>query len=140
MKKILLCLAAGAALVLAAGCSTVESRIKSHQTSFDTWPAEIRDRVRAGRVAVGFTAEMVQVALGQPDRAFARTTERGSSEVWVFLDSGPKFSIGIGVGGYNGSTAYGGGVTLVDDGFRDNEVLRVILEGGRVVAIEARRR
>jgi hypothetical protein len=89
---------------------------------------------------VGFTAEMVQVALGQPERAYARTTEMGSSEVWVYVDSGPKFSIGIGVGGYGGSTAYGAGVTLVDDGFRDNEVLRVILVGGRVVAVEARRR
>ena len=140
MKNFLVRLVVGAALVFTAGCSTVASRIQSHQASFDSWPAEARDQIKAGHIAVGFTAEMVQVALGQPERAYARTTEKGSSEVWVYVDSGPKFSIGIGVGGYGGSTAYGAGVTLVDDGFRDNEMLRVILEGGRVVAIEARRR
>ena len=83
---------------------------------------------------------MVRVALGEPDRVFARTTEKGSDEVWVYLDSGPRFSIGIGMGGSSGSAAYGGGVILSDEGFRENEVLRVVFEFGRVVAVEARRR
>jgi hypothetical protein len=44
------------------------------------------------------------------------------------------------LGTSSGSAAYGGGVILSDEGFRENEVLRVVFELGRVVAVEARRR
>ena len=129
-----------AALVLLAGCATPASRISSHQSAFDQWPAEVREQVRAGRIDVGFTAEMVQVALGDADRKSTRTTAKGTSEVWAYFDHSPKFSIGLGVGSSSGSTAYGGAVAVGNSGFLDDEVLRVILEGGRVAAIETRKK
>jgi hypothetical protein len=100
-----------------------------------TWPADVQAKVRAGQVAVGFTPDQVRVALGEPDRTFARTEAQGAREVWVYFDHGPKFSFGLGVGGGGGGTRVGGGVGM-SSGARDPELMRVIFEGGRVSAIE----
>jgi hypothetical protein len=139
MNTLLRCLMTATVLLLMAGCVSTESRISRHQAAFDAWPAEVRDKVRAGRVDVGFNQEMVQVALGDADRKSARTTAAGTEEVWAYFDHRPKFSFGLGMGVAAGSTAYGGGVVVGDSGFRDDEFLRVIFEGGRVVAIETRK-
>ena len=140
MKETLRCVFTGLALLLAAGCSTPASRIQSQQAAFDGWPAAVQAKVRTGQIDVGFTPPMVQVALGTADRSYTRTTDRGSSEVWVYFDHSPKISVGVGVGGSSGSTAYGGSMVVGNEGFRDNEVLRVIFEGGQVVAVESRRK
>ena len=140
MKNLARLIFAAAALLLAAGCSTPASRISRHQAAFDGWPAEVREKVRAGRIDVGFTPEMVRIALGEADRIFTRTTAQGTLEIWVYNDNTPSFSIGIGVGSSHGSTAYGGGVAVGSESFRDCEMLRVVFDGGRVAAVESRRR
>jgi len=137
MKNILLCLALGV-VVGAAACSTVDSRVKGDQAAFNSWPVDVQNKVRAGKVDMGFGMEMVRVALGEPDRVVSRTTSRGAAEVWIYFDRGPKFSFGFGLGAVRGSSAYAGAVNVGND-WRDNEVLRVIFEGGRVSAIETRR-
>ncbi len=139
MNPPLRCLLYASILLGAAACATTESRVSSHQAAFATWPADVQEKVRAGRVGVGFTQEMVQVALGEADRKSTRTTAAGTDEVWAYFDHRPKFSFGLGLGAASGSTAYGGGVVVGDSGFRDDEVMRVIFEGGRVVAIETRK-
>ena len=136
MKTSLRRFAALAVLILAAGCSSPNSRIDKNQSAFNTWPVGVQEKVRAGQVDVGFTTEMVLVALGEPDRRFTRTTAQGTSEVWGYFDHGPKFSIGVGVGSSRGSTGVGGGVVVGNDGYVENEIMRVIFSGGRVVAIE----
>jgi hypothetical protein len=125
-------------LLVAAGCASVESRIQDNEAAFNTWPADVQEKVRAGKVEMGFTPEMVEVALGKPDRTSSRTTERGQADVWVYHDEAPRFSIGLGLGSGRGSTGFGGGVTVGDD-FRDEENMRVVFEGGRVTAIEVRK-
>ncbi|MEO6003457.1 MAG: hypothetical protein ABIZ04_01845 [Opitutus sp.] len=125
-------------LLISAGCATVDSRVKDHQSAFSSWPPAIQENVRAGKVDIGYTQEMVEVALGKPDRLASRTTDHGQSDVWIYFDKGPHFSIGLGFGSGNRSSAVGGGVTVGDD-FRDDEKLRVVFEGGRVTAIETRK-
>jgi hypothetical protein len=98
----------------------------------------VQEKVRAGKIEMGYSMEMVEVALGKPERVASRTTSTGQSDVWIYADKGPKFSIGLGLGSARGSTAMGGGVT-VGDGFRNDEAMRVIFEGGRVTAIETRK-
>lgn len=137
MKTLLLVLTMSL-LMLVASCATPESRVRRHQAAFESWPADVQQKVRAGQVDVGFTPEMVRVALGEPERTFTRTTAQGSADVWVFAERGPKFSFGIGMGSMRGSSAVGGGVT-VGDTFRDNEAMRVIFENGRVSALETRK-
>jgi hypothetical protein len=124
---------------LLAGCSTVDSRVKEHEAAFNTWPADVQQKVRDKQVDVGFTPDMVLVALGDPARKVTRTTAQGQGEVWLYEDKSPKFSIGLGVGSMRGGTGVGGGVTVGDSMWRDNESMRVIFEGGRVTAVERRR-
>lgn len=41
--------------------------------------------IRRGQVAVGFNAEMVRLALGEPDRYTTRTDQDGMSEIWHYV-------------------------------------------------------
>lgn len=127
-------------LWFAAGCSSPDSRIKSNQAAFDSWPADVQAKVKTGQVAVGFTPDMVIMALGEPAGKSLRTTAAGTAEVWTFTKSKPHLSIGLGMGSYSGGgTSYAGGALVSNDGFRGDEWIRVIFEGGRVVAIEQRK-
>jgi len=123
------------ALFFTAGCATTASRIKDHQAAFDASPADVQAKIQAGQVAVGFSQEQVTMALGDPDRRYTRTTARGASEIWAYEDSKPGFSLGLGVAGGGGSTSVGSGIAI-GNGDRRDDKLRVILEGGRVVAVE----
>jgi hypothetical protein len=130
--------ALSACLVFFAGCSTTDSRIKSHQAAFDAAPAQVQAKIRAGQVEVGFTQEQVTMALGKPDRSYTRTTARGTAEIWAYADNTPSFSIGVGAVGGGGGTMVGSGVALSSGGDRYDDKVRVIFEGGRVTAIETR--
>ncbi|MBS0662748.1 MAG: hypothetical protein JSR48_05750 [Verrucomicrobia bacterium] len=125
-------------LLLLAGCATSADRIASNQAMFDSWPAEVREKVRAGQAAVGFTPDMVLVALGQPDRKVLRTSAQGTAEVWTYFDHGPHFSIGVGMGSGGRSSAVGGSVAMTDQAWRDSRVITVTFESGKVSAIESR--
>ncbi len=128
-----------ASVVWLAGCATPESRVKANESLVSSWPADVQQNVRAGKIAVGYTRDMVRVALGEPDRLATRTTAEGQSEVWVYFDKGPKFSFGVGLGSFGRHSAVGGGVTVGDTGWRDEEMMRVIFAGERVSAIELRK-
>lgn len=128
-----------AAMILAAGCATPGTRIQTHQAEFDAWPAAVQAKVRAGQVEVGFTPEMVRVALGEPDRVHTRLTEKGQSEVWIYFDHGPHVSIGLGVGVGNRRSDYAAGAAVDAGPAPDSEeVLRVIFKDGRVSEIESK--
>lgn len=123
--------------LLVAGCSTVDSRISSNQSQFDSWPPAVQQKVRAGQVAVGFTPAQVQVALGDPDRKYTRTDARGTADVWAYREHKPIISFGLGVGSFGRSSAYGGGVGVTTGGDRYDDKTRVIFSAGKVVAVES---
>lgn len=120
--------------VALAACSTTASRIGSQQAVFDSYPAEVQAKIRAGEVGIGFTPEQTRLALGEPSRIYERQTEKGSSEVWAYRSNAPSFSLGIG-GFSGGSTSVGGGVGVGTGDDREDK-LRVVFEGGRVTAVE----
>jgi hypothetical protein len=97
---------AGALLVLAA-CSTTGSRIRSQQALFDSYPPEVQQNVRNGVIEVGYSREMVRMALGEPDRKVEMQTGDGVTEVWTYRESVPGISLGMGSG-----TAIGSGVGI----------------------------
>ncbi len=123
---------------LLSACSTPDSRIAKGQAAFDKFPAEVQQKVRTGQVDVGFTPEMVLMALGKPDRSFVRKTEAGDTEVWGYHDNTPRFSFGVGVGsgGYHSGTAVGGGVAMSTGGYDPEEKTRVEFRSGLVTAVE----
>lgn len=79
-----------AGLLLTAGCATTPaSRIRAQPELFASFPAETQEQIRAGRVAIGYTEDMVRMALGAPDRVFRREAASGATIVWSYSDSLP---------------------------------------------------
>ena len=126
------------------GCSTVDSRIAKNRSAFNSWPPAVQDKVVLGQIDIGFTADQVRVALGEPDRVFTRTTADGTSQVWSYRERGPRFGFGVGVGmGSFGSRGGSFGTVGVGTGagYRDDEKMGVVIDAtGRVSAIETRDR
>jgi len=128
--------------IFLAACAGPSSRIKKHQAEFDAYPADVQRKIRAGQVDVGFTDRQVAIALGRPDRIYARKTAAVQQEVWAYGGSyGSHVGVGFAVGGGTGSGYTSGGV-LVDPGpgIDHGERVRVILQSGVVVAVESRQR
>jgi hypothetical protein len=127
------------ACVLLAACSTPKSRIADNRPAFDQLPAEAQQKIKGGRIDVGFTPEMVVMALGEPAKTFIRKSTSGDTEVWIYHDNSPQFSIGI--GGVSGGrhSAVGGGVGVSTGGYDPEEKVRVEFSGGKVVTIDYRK-
>lgn len=123
-------------LAFLAACSTPESRIADKRAVFDQFPADVQQKVRAGQVDVGFTKEMVLLALGEPDRQFTRKTEAGDTEVWGYHDHQPQFSFGLGIGSGGRHSGVGGGIAMSSGGYDPEEKIRVEFREGRVTAVD----
>lgn len=68
-----------------AGCSTPDKRIQKAPEIFAALPAEQQELVKQGRVAPGFSADAVLLALGDPDRRWTRTDAKGTRDVWSYV-------------------------------------------------------
>jgi hypothetical protein len=72
-------------LLLAAGCvSTPARRIARNPGLFQNLPPEIQANVKQGRIEIGYTKDMVFLALGAPYRVYVRKTEAGESTIWTY--------------------------------------------------------
>lgn len=133
---LLLCLALALA-ALGAGCrsSSPQSRIKKNAEAFNSYPAEVRTSIERGQIKVGFTPDQVRLALGAPDRVLTRTSETGSSEVWIYRENKPHLGLGLGFGFGGGSVGTGVGVSTAGREFPD-ERMRVVFTAGRVSGVE----
>ena len=70
------------------GCaSTPDRRIAAEAELFQTFPEAVQQQVREGTVALGFTEDMVRLALGEPHRRISRETAEGRSVYWIYLGS-----------------------------------------------------
>jgi hypothetical protein len=137
MKTKLSILTLSAAMLLAAGCSTVDSRIARNRAVFNTWPADVQEAVAAGKIGVGFTPDQVQMALGRPDWAWTSTSADGTSQVWSYRDNAPRFGFGFGVGGWGRRGGWGLGMDTVTPRYY-GERMRVVFDpAGHVSRIEA---
>lgn len=73
-------------LVACVGCvSTPAKRIQAEPELFGRFPSEVQAKVRKGEVEVGFTKDMVRLALGRPQRIYTRTAETGQVEIWLYM-------------------------------------------------------
>jgi len=126
-----------AAAFLAGCASTPEARIARNQAAFNEYPAAVQQQIRSGEVALGFTPAMVRLALGEPSRVFSHQADTGLTELWVYHDNGPHFSIGIGLGGAVGRHSSAGvGMSTSTGDYDSEEKMRVEFRDGKVTAIE----
>ncbi|HEY4302193.1 MAG TPA: hypothetical protein VGM73_15060 [Candidatus Didemnitutus sp.] len=84
MKTRLLTLALSAAVLLAAGCQTVDSRIKEKPDVFAHLDPETQAKIKQGIIDIGFTEDMVYIALGAPDRKRETVTAKGHTTTWIY--------------------------------------------------------
>lgn len=125
-------------ILMAAGCASTPAQRVAGSTAFDTYPSAIQEKILNGEVDVGFTEEMVRLALGKPDRVSSRQTTAGDSEVWSYEDKKARFSFGFGVSGGGGHTHTGAGVMVGGRDWSDGARTRVIFREGKVTAVETR--
>jgi len=139
----------GVALVLGvlllAGCATPASRIKKNPELFASFPPEVQAKVREGRIEVGYTQDMVRMALGGPQRMHTRTTPAGLTDVWVYTDVAYQSRLEpvespCWYRGRRGGLHPASSLTWVDVQQRyEYAVRRVEFEGDKVKAIEVLR-
>lgn len=67
-----------------AGCSTPATRIKANPEAFARLTSAQQALVQAGQVALGFDAEAVRLALGDPDGVVVRTDADGETVIWRY--------------------------------------------------------
>ena len=127
---------------LFAGCSTPEARIRRNPQYFSQLQAADQELIRKGQVAVGFTAEMVRLALGEPDRLTTRQAENGTSEVWHYVTYEMPTGRPLYRGWYHRYYMWGDPLYpwyLDEVNRRERERFSVVFEQGRVVALEHER-
>ena len=76
--------AAVLAAAVLAGCAGVEQRVARNQTYFDGLPVAAQARIRGGDIDLGFTAKMVEIALGEPTAKVTRVSPGVEREVWIY--------------------------------------------------------
>lgn len=128
-------LALFALLFAAAGCSTPSSRIEKNSAAFAGYPPAVQAKIKAGEIEIGYTPEMVQMALGKPDRVFRRTSAEGQTEIWAYADKSPSIGIGLGFGSFGHHS--GGGVAVgTSTGGDQGDKMHVSFKAGKVSAID----
>lgn len=83
-SRFLACLLTLASLLLAAGCQTVDSRIKEKPQLFASLDAATQDKIKQGIIDLGFTEDMVYLALGAPDQKRETRSAAGAQTVWIY--------------------------------------------------------
>jgi len=122
-----------AALALAVGCATTEKRIESDQALFDSYEPAVQQNIRNGIIEVGYTPEMVEMALGEPDRKDHIEAPEGATEVWTYQKSRPGIGIGLGSGvGVGSRTGIGTGVSVGKPATKEDQAVVEFVDG-RVV-------
>lgn len=71
------------ALGAVAGCDTIASRIQEKPALFAQLDPVVQQGIQHGRIGVGFTPEMVYLALGRPTTI--ETAADGSDTVWTYF-------------------------------------------------------
>jgi outer membrane protein assembly factor BamE (lipoprotein component of BamABCDE complex) len=126
-----------ACLVLLAGCSTPDARIKENPEAFDRCTPQQQELIKQGKVALGFDEGMVKLALGDPDRTTTHTDASGQSEIWNYVTYETDEGVVLYTGYYHrfrGPVLYP--YYLDYPTRREHDRFKVVFKDGKVVAIE----
>ncbi len=127
---------------LLAGCATPAKRIQQNQELFDSFPVAAQARIRGGQIDLGFTPDMVRIALGEPQRKTLRRSGEGDLEIWFYLDSIRRYDRqrvdidGLSLSGPGGLRSLGGSAWINVEQSREIVRVRVEFRNGAVAAIE----
>ncbi len=91
----LLALAAGLS-----GCQSVERRIKEKPEVYAHLDAATQDKIKQGIVDLGYSEDMVYLALGDPDQKRESVSAEGKSTTWVYNTYYTRYDGTVPVGYY----------------------------------------
>jgi len=112
-----------------AGCaSTPAERIKANPQLFASIAPKDQQLIQQGQVAIGFTPNMVLLALGEPDAVTRHTDANGSTEIWRYQNIDPNTNATVYMG-------WGWPNTYWDWQPARTDFLRVSFGNGRVTEI-----
>src|SRR4051812_43568570 len=137
--RALLLATTAAAIAFSLGCSTPATRIRKNPELFAQLAPEQQEMIRRGQVAIGFNAEMVRLALGEPDRLTTRTDQDGTSEIWHYVTYDAPAGSPLYRGWYHryymwGDPVYPYYLSVADR--RERERFSVVFRNGQVQALE----
>jgi len=81
-----------------AGCQSVETRIKEKPEVFAQVDKATQDKVKQGIIDIGFTEDLVYLALGAPDQKRESVTATGRSVIWIYNTYYDRYEGGISAG------------------------------------------
>ena len=133
-------------LVLAmTGCSTIDSRIREKSSVFAALDAPTQDKIRLGRIEVGFSTDLVYMSHGAPDERLTTTSATGTDETWIYNSYSQEY-LGSALVGYRRYVVIDPKTRqpivyfepVYDSIYRERveERIRIIFKGGKVEAIE----
>ncbi len=145
LRKLLSLTLAGAALLFAAGCQTVETRIKENPELFASLDAATQAKIKQGIVDLGYTEDMVYLAIGAPDLKRESRSAAGVQTVWIYNTYFERYD-GTRFVGYNRRVYYDPFLKtyrvhylpVYADTYRPEveERIRVVFESGKVTVVE----
>lgn len=141
MKSFLVFLTMLGGFLVLTGCSTPETRIAKNPELFNQLTPEQQQLIREGRVGIGFTKDMVHLALGEPDRVRERIDVNGRSEVWSYISYEGSDGMLLYRGWYHrgwGHPFYPYYMTV--PGRRERSRDEVVFRDDRVVSVDQERR
>jgi len=129
-------------LLVSPGCMTRDGRIQQNYALFCTYPPVTQQKIRNGQVDLGFTREMVYMALGPANRVAARQTVGAASEVWIYTAQNYRQNMQP-VRNTHWYQTRDGKWRMVEDwdwvdagGYEERERMRVEFYGNQVGAVE----
>lgn len=126
-----------AGALLLAGCATPASRIEKNRAAFDQATPAQQELIKQGKVALGFDQELVELALGAPDRIWERTDQHGQTIIWTYTTYETPDGALLYRGWYH--RWWGAPDCLYYTDYtdrREHERLRISFTDGKVVSIE----
>ena len=88
-----------------AGCQTVESRIKEKPEAFAKADLATQEKITQGIIDLGYTEDLVYVALGAPDQKREKVNADGKTATWIYNTYYDRYN-GKGFSGYHRSVYY----------------------------------
>ncbi len=137
MKRHLLALGCLLGLSILVGCSTPQTRIRNNPELFNSLAPAEQELIKQGKVAVGFTPEMVKLAVGEPDRVYTRTDSNGKNASWVYTSYSSRGGTMVYNRGFYHRWHPGAYAYFAD--YNDREVVeryRVTFKDGKVFSID----
>jgi hypothetical protein len=96
MKSFIVSIAALAAAMMLTGCdasSGITSRIQEKSALFAQLTPEQKKNIEEGAIEMGYTTDMVYMALGKPSKVREKTAPEGTVLMWTFYNYFPTVAV-----------------------------------------------